>query len=96
MSELVTHLVAPEQRSHLPPDGATFLLANFLIFRSLEAEAFELEPPGGAHLVPARGQSQVPGDAERCPPEALDDTGQGPPSMPGWLPESNIWLVHQG
>ena len=56
--ELVSHLVAPEnQRSHLPPDGATFLLAKFLMLQSLEAEVFELEPPGGTQLVRVRGQS---------------------------------------
>ena len=36
-------MVAPEWRSHLPPDGATFLLTNFLLIGNLEAEAVELE-----------------------------------------------------
>ena len=36
-------MVAPEWRSHLPPDGATFLLTNFLLIGNLEAEAVGLE-----------------------------------------------------
>ena len=61
-------------------------------------EALKLKYLSWSHLV-ALSWSELEVRAEletrwRCLPRALDDTAQGPPSMPGWIPESNIWLLH--